>query len=197
MVTITTRGIIQKANPAKWSEHHYGLSLERWNSLQNKSFWITGAGTGYGRSMAVALASANADIFLTGRRREKLQETLEEMKSLNIPTRNCHIIEADITDIEQMMRACNKVKSLCSSLYGLVNNAALPSKEGILYPLHDESLEYWEKMMRLNVRAPWLLTRTIFPYMKHGGVVRVLFITSEAGWASTSGLVCTIYQRQP
>lgn len=187
MAAITTQGIIQKTNPAKWSVHRYGLPLERWNFLRNKSFWITGAGTGYGRSMAVALASADANVFLTGRRKEKLQESLEEMKSLGIPIKNCHIVEADITDIEQVMRACNRIKSLCSSLYGLINNAALPSRAGIPYPLQEESIEYWEQMMRLNVTAPWLLTKTIFPHMKCGGAVRVLFITSEAGWASTSG----------
>lgn len=187
-MTITaTRGVIQNADPVKWKEHHYGLSLERWNFLQSKSFWITGAGTGYGKSMAVALAATGANVFLTGRRKEKLRESLEEMNSLGIPIKNCHIVEADITDIEQVMKASDRIKCLCSSLYGLINNAALPSRTGIPYPLQEEAIEYWEQMMRLNVTTPWLLTRTIFPHMKCGGAVRVLFITSEAGWSSTSG----------
>lgn len=183
MAVLVTPGVMQKVDPAKWKEHRYGLTSERWDFLQGKSFWITGAGTGYGRSMAVALASAGARVFLTGRRREKLLESLEEMKSLAISTESCHIVEADITDIKQIESVCSKVKNLCSSLCGLVNSAALPLKASLQY----ESLEYWGRMMRTNVTAPWLLTRTIFPHMKIGGTVRVLFITSEAGWAFTPG----------
>lgn len=181
-VTVTP-GVIQSVDPAKWKEHRYGLTPERWNSLEGKAFWITGAGTGYGRCMTVALAAGGATVFLTGRRRNRLLESLEEMKSLGIPTQQCHPVDADITDREQVKMACNKVASLCDSLYGLVNNAALPPRSS----LQQEALEYWEQLMRTNVTSPWLLTREIFPHMKKGGAVRVLFVTSEAGWAFTSG----------
>ncbi len=187
IATSTTAAVIQNVNSKRWNEHRYGLTPERWTLLKGKSFWITGAGTGYGRCMAVALASAGARVFLTGRRKEKLLQTIEEMESLSISTDSCYIVEADITDIEHLKRVCNKVKSLCSSLYGLVNNAALPPRSKVPFPLQDESLEYWERMMWTNVTAPWLLTKTMFPHMKIGGGVRVLFVTSEAGWAFTSG----------
>ncbi len=181
-----TDKVIQNADPAKWMEHRYGLTPERWNRLKGKSFWITGAGTGYGRCLSIALASAGAHVFLTGRRKEKLFESLAKIKSLGISINNCCIVEADITDIEQIKRACNKIKGLCSSLYGLINNAALPPRE-IFFPLQDETLDYWNRLMRTNVTAPWLLTREIFLHMKIGGEVRVLFMTSESGWAFTSG----------
>lgn len=187
MNTSVTPGVVQNVDPSKWRGHRFGLTPEKWSYLNNKSVWITGAGTGYGRCLSVALAAAGGTVFLTGRRREKLLESLEEMRSLNIPTEKCHIIEADITDVEQVLRACNKVKSLCNSLYGLVNNAALPPRAEVHCPLQEESLEYWERLFRTNVTAPWLLTRTIFPHMKKGVEARVLFITSEAGWAFTPG----------
>ena len=69
---ISTRGIVQNVDPAGWKTHRFGLNPQRWGRLKDKSFWITGAGTGYGRCMAVALASAEAQVFLTGRRRWKL-----------------------------------------------------------------------------------------------------------------------------
>ena len=78
-------------------------------------------------------------------------------------------------------------RGLCSSLYGLINNAALPSRPGSKYPLHDDQFEYWEKIMATNLTAPWFLTRTIFPHMATGGHVRVVFMSSEAAWASTPG----------
>ncbi|MEW5766365.1 MAG: SDR family oxidoreductase [bacterium] len=180
--------VSQDVNPVKWYEHLYGLTLERWNSFHGKNFWITGAGTGYGRCIACALAAAGAQVFLTGRRIEKLQETIEEIASFSITTESCHIVKCDVTNYDDILRACDKVKSLCSSLNGLVHCAAIPSKPGSLNPLQEDSLEYWNKIMATNVTAPWLSTKTIFPYMLNSGSIRVLFLTSGAGWASTSGV---------
>ena len=184
---VTTTRVIQNVDPAKWREHLYGLTPERWRSLHGKSFWITGAGTGYGRCLACGLAAAGAQVFLTGRRVRKLQESIEEIISLRIPTEKCHVIEADIRDPEHILRACDKVKNLCKALEGLVNNAAIPSNPETSNPFQDNSLEYWNRMMNVNVTAPWFLTRSIFPHMRASSHVRALFITSEAGWTSTPG----------
>jgi NAD(P)-dependent dehydrogenase (short-subunit alcohol dehydrogenase family) len=187
---MTATRVVESADPTKWREHLYGLTQERWESLEGKRFWITGAGTGYGRCLACALAAAGAQVFLTGRRLEKLQESIEEIESMGIPTGNCLAIPADISNPESILQACERVRNLSEALNGLVNNAAVPSRghAGISTPLQVEPLEFWEQMMRVNVTAPWLLTRTIFPHMRNSGHVRVLFISSEAGWASTAGV---------
>ena len=125
-------------------------------------------------------------MFISGRRKSKLIESLDEMKTLSIPTRDCHVVECDITQPSEIKSACSNVISLSDSLYGLVNNAALPSS-GSRYPLQENSLDDWEKMLRTNVTGHWLLTKEIFPHMHKGGELRVLFMTSEAGWASTAG----------
>lgn len=184
--SIYTR-VIQDADPVKWRNHLYGLTPERWNSLRNKSFWITGAGTGYGRSILCALASADAQVILTGRRIDKLKESLKEMSSLGVGIEKCHLVPADITSEDEILKTCDKVKSLCNSLNGLINNAGISSKPGSNHPLQNDPVEYWDNIIATNVRAPWLLTRTIFPLMMNSGEVRVLFITSEAGWNATPG----------
>lgn len=179
--------VLENADPGKWKEHLFGLPPERWQRLFGKAFWITGAGTGYGKSISCALAAAGSNVFLTGRRIEKLRESLGEMKSFGISTEKCHLIPADLTECDDIQRACEKVKSLCNGLNGLVNNAALPSMPGSKFPLQNDPEEYWNRIMATNVRAPWFLTRTIFPHMLKSGEVRVLFMTSGAGWADTSG----------
>ena len=186
-LSLATTAAMTNVDPASWNEHRYGLSPERWSNLRDKSFWITGAGTGYGRCISVALASAGAQLFLTGRRRTKLLESIAEMKSLGISVEKCHIVDADITNINEMKSAFEKIASLCKSLYGLVHNAAIPSREGIRDPLQSDSPKQWERIIQTNVTAPWFLTKEMFPHMKKGGAVRVLFITSEAGWAFTQG----------
>jgi 3-oxoacyl-[acyl-carrier protein] reductase len=183
---LSTPGVLQDAEPAKWRQHRYGLSPERWDRFAGRTFWITGAGTGYGRSIAVALAAAGARVILSGRRRSKLEESIEEMKTFAVPTTLCHAVECDITDPQDIERACARVIALTQSLHGLVNNAALPSTANP-YPLQEDSLGNWEKLLRTNVTAQWQLTRRLMPYMLKGSEGRVLFVTSEAGWASTPG----------
>jgi NAD(P)-dependent dehydrogenase (short-subunit alcohol dehydrogenase family) len=104
-----------------------------------------------------------------------------------ISTEKCYLILADLTQYEDILQACEKIKNLCNSLYALVNNAAIPSRPGSRYPHQNDLEEYWERIMATNVKALWYLTRTIFPHMLKGDQIRVLFITSEAGWADTTG----------
>ncbi len=174
-------------DPLRWQKHLFGLPKERWEYLRGKNFWITGAGTGYGRCLAVALAAAGAKVFLTGRRKQKLEETIQETERLGLSSKLCNIISADITDPEQVKKACDAVICSCDTLHGLVNNAALPARGDMLKPLLEGSFEDWNRIMSTNVTAPWFLTRTIFPHMAKGGTSRVLFISSEAGWAFTPG----------
>ncbi len=178
---------ISRKDVVNWEKHLFGISKEKWDSLKSKSFWVTGAGTGYGRCLAVVLAAAGAKVFLTGRRKEKLWETIIEIEELNIPTENCYPITADITDLNQVKMACNIVSDNCESLYGLINNAAVPARGDVPMPLLCGSVEDWDRIMNTNVRAPWLLTKTIFPHMIKGSALRMLFISSEAGWAFTPG----------
>lgn len=182
---LTTAGVLEKADPRRWKAHLFGLSPERWALLKGKAFWVTGAGTGYGRSISAGLAAAGATVFLTGRRMEKLLETIREIESLSISSAGCHLIEADITDENDVKEACRRIGGL-AALMGLVNNAALPPGPS-RFPLLDESLEDWERLMRTNLTAQWLLAKEALPAMASNGAVRVLFMTSEAGWASTAG----------
>jgi len=183
----STPGIVQEWDPRDWKHHRFGLPETRWASLKDKTFWITGAGTGYGRCLAVVLAAAGGTVFLTGRRHSKLDESLDEMRALGIPTANCRAVPADLTEPEQIAAACEQVRGSCPALYGLVHSAGIPARPGIADPLRSEPLEYWDRMFRINVTAPWLLTRGIFPHMMSGDSARVLFLSSEAGWAFTPG----------
>lgn len=137
--------------------------------------------------MALALAAAGSEVFLSGRRKDKLQATAFEAEQGGAAKKNCHLIPMDISDSHDFLRACEEVSSLSKSLYGLVNNAALPSRGNVVYPLMEGTLMNWQQIMATNITGPWFLTRTILPHMVKGGSVRVLFVSSEAGWAFTLG----------
>ncbi|CCQ89777.1 putative Carbonyl reductase (NADPH) [Nitrospina gracilis 3/211] len=186
-MTASTPGIVQEWDPKDWNRHRFGLAVDRWTFFRGKAFWVTGAGTGYGRCLAIVLAAAGAVVFLTGRRAEKLQESIEAARALGIDTAHCRAMPADLADADQIKLACERVHHAVPALTGLIHSAGLPARPEVSNPLRDESLEYWDRMQRINVTAPWLATRGIFPHMVKGGMVRVLMLTSEAGWAFTPG----------
>lgn len=178
---------IREWPPGDWPAHRFGLANERWDRLRSRSFWITGAGTGFGKALAVSLACAGAQVFLTGRRREKLLESIDDARTLGADPRRMIAVPADITQEDQVIGACKIIRDHCRTLQGLVNNAAMPQKRSGPWPLQQESLDLWERMFRLNVTAQWLVTSKILPHMVAGDEVRAVFISSGAGWAFTPG----------
>lgn len=183
----STPGILQHVDPRAWRDHHFGLPQRRWDRLRGCAFWITGAGTGYGRAISLALAAAGAQVFLTGRREEKLRETLGEGDSLGINVDRCVPVVADISVEADLVRAVEVISQHVPHLHGLVNNAALPQPNAGPHPLADQSLASWSALFTTNVTAQWLTSRAALPLMANGGAVRVIFMSSEAGWAATPG----------
>lgn len=179
--------IKQNYNPHEWEEHHFGLSDVRWERLKRKAIWVTGAGTGYGRCIAIALAAAGSFVILSGRRKEKLVETIEIMKAYKIENNRCEVVDFDLKDFKKIEEACQTIKRLTQSLYGLVNSAALPQGGDIPCPLQNGTYEIWDDIIKTNLTAPWYLTKTILPHMIKGKEGRIIFMTSEAGWAFTPG----------
>src|SRR5215467_11840814 len=81
-MVFATPGICQGDAPENWRQPRFGLSPWRWAELAGKSFWIIGAGTGFGQAIAMAIATAGARVFLSGRRVAKLGETIDMARAL-------------------------------------------------------------------------------------------------------------------
>lgn len=176
---------LEAADPADWRAHHFGLSSRNWANLADKYIWITGAGSGFGQAMALGCAAAGANVILSGRNSEKLRSTIKMAADFKIDSEKFSVVPFDLTRPEEIENACVKVRGLCSSLYGLVNNSALAPRGKL--PLQTESLEFWNLMLQTNLTAPWWLTKTIAPHMMNGAGARILMVTSEAGWAHSVG----------
>jgi NAD(P)-dependent dehydrogenase (short-subunit alcohol dehydrogenase family) len=186
-MTLSTPGIQEDLDPRKWSNHHYGLPDDRWQRLASRSYWVTGAGTGYGLAMASALAAAGAQVFLTGRRSSKLTEAIDYIGSLGINTAKCRPVPADVVHEEEVERASGFIETACPSLHGLINNAAVPQPITVPYPLQETNTDTWDKVFNTNTRGPWLVTRRVLRHMLKGKDIRIIFVTSGAGWSFLSG----------
>ncbi len=182
-----TPGVFQHLDPRDWRTHRFGLSAQRWANLRGKSFWVTGAGTGYGRCIALALAAAEAQVFITGRRPEKLAETRANAAPLDIDPARMISSPADISDPSAMQRMAQIIGQRTPHLYGLVNGAALPPSQTSQWPLADVDLNEWSALLATNLTGQWLVSKVALPLMAKNSGFRIVFMTSEAGWAFTPG----------
>lgn len=182
-----TPGINQTFEPHNWQEHFFGLSKQQRTYLKNRSFWVTGAGTGYGQAISVVLSLLGATVFLSGRRREKLSETIAQVSSLGGNTERIFSIPCNIIDAQSVQDAVLSIQDRASSLFGLIHGAALSQPACGQWPLMDMPCEKWKALFDTNVMGAWLVTKHALPLMLKGEAQRIVYLTSEAGWADTNG----------
>ena len=131
---------------------------------------VTGASRGIGSAIARKLASLGAYTILTARDEGKLQTIAAEISAAGGHA-ECYVCDlADAAQIETLARTTLEKHGACEIL---VNNAGLGWFAG---PLHTMSLEAWEHLVAINLRAPYLLLRAFAPAMiaaKRGHIVNI------------------------
>lgn len=120
---------------------------------------VTGAGTGVGRAVALALLKEGYAVALAGRRREMLDETIKlagaGAKVLAVPT--------DVSKPEQIKALFAQTKEAFGRLDLLFNNAGIGAPA---IPLEDLPYETWKAVVDTNLTAPFLCTQEAIRIMK-------------------------------
>lgn len=135
--------------------------------MQTRTALVTGAAQGLGREFAVALAGrgyrvAGIDLVPQRHTAEQILDYVE--------------LIADITDEAHIQEAVEHVIDQFGTLHVLVNNAGVyPAR-----PFEETTPEEWRRVMRVNLEAPFLMTRAALPYLKAAGWGRIVNITSAA-----------------
>jgi 3-oxoacyl-[acyl-carrier protein] reductase len=150
-------------------------------ALEGRAALVTGASSGLGRATAIALARAGADVALVARSAEDLESAQEEVsktgrRALTLPT--------DLTKedgaawaVEQTVEALGRIDVLV--------NAAGTDVPGTVEEL---DVEGWDRTLSVNLRAPFLLSKSAFPHMREAGgtIVNVSSVAGKKGWANAS-----------
>src|SRR5229473_2250929 len=135
--------------------------------LFGKVALITGGGTGIGRAIALAFAREGASVAVAGRRLEKLREVISEIQRAGGAGL---AMECDVTRARDVERAVKGTVERFGRLNVLVNNAGtlhVSTVEGI-------SEEEWDRMMTVNLKGPFLMSRAVLSeFRKCGGGVIV------------------------
>jgi NAD(P)-dependent dehydrogenase (short-subunit alcohol dehydrogenase family) len=154
--------------------------------LEGRIAWITGAGRGIGRAIALAYAEAGATLFLTARTASELEATSKAVQDRGAEVDWC---KADVRSREDVEAAYERAVGCFGRVDVLVNNAGV----WIEKPLLDFSDEEWELTMDTNVTGVYRCTRAVLPGMKARRSGRIINLASIDGQVGFQKLVpqCT------
>ncbi len=129
-------------------------------SFSDKVAIVTGAGSGIGRQVAVALAHAGYAIAIAGRRREPLEATVAAAAASGAPTL---AIPTDVSDPASVKTLFGATREKFGRLDLLFNNAGVGARP---LPLEDLPFEQWQKVIEINLSGAFLCTQEAFRIMK-------------------------------
>ena len=121
---------------------------------------ITGAGTGIGKSCALALLEDGWSVALAGRRAELLEKTRDEAGEEG---KNAIVVRTDVGDPEAVRGLFARTKEAFGRLDVLFNNAGVGAPGR---PLEDLTYEQWKRVVDANLTGPFLCTQEAFKMMK-------------------------------
>ena len=161
-------------------------------SVDRKVVCVTGGGGGIGRGIAGGFVAGGAKVYIASR--GDLSEAAAELDAEG--PGQCLPLRADLSNDEDITSLVQTLKEREGRLDVLVNNAALGN---FMYPFEEFPMEAWDQMNRVNVRAPFALTRECLPLLEvagkddnHAAVINIVSIDgiripSDDDWAYGMG----------
>jgi NAD(P)-dependent dehydrogenase (short-subunit alcohol dehydrogenase family) len=154
--------------------------------LTNRVALVTGAAKRIGRSLALALADAGADVAITYKdSAREAQETVADLKAIG---QKAAAFSCDVRSPQSVSSAVAAVIAEFGRLDVLVNNAGLFETA----ELESITVEQWDAMFETNTRGPFLVAQAAFSHLKatQGRIINIGSLGGLHPWA-THGHYCT------
>jgi NAD(P)-dependent dehydrogenase (short-subunit alcohol dehydrogenase family) len=142
--------------------------------LAGKVSLITGGGTGIGRGTALAFAREGAKVAVAGRRMDKLQEVVSEIRAAG---GEAIAVACDVSRAVDAQNAIRKTVEAFGKLDVLVNNAGVLSVSTIEEIAEDE----WDRLIGANLKGPFLMCRAALPEFRKAGGGAIVNVGSVLG----------------
>lgn len=144
--------------------------------VEGKRLWITGASSGIGRSLAVAVAAAGGRVILSGRSADRLEETAKLCRGAAGGEAAADPVEILPFDVADPAARREALAGVAAPLHGLINNAGVSQRSLV----SDTSPEVYEKLWQTNMQSAVELTLGALPLIRAGGEGRIVAVSSIA-----------------
>ena len=151
-------------------------------SLSGKVALITGASKGIGRAIAEMYAEAGAKVVISSRKQEAVDSVAQEIKNKG---HQAIAIACHVGDANDIKRLVDETIRQFGTIDILVNNAAANPSFG---PVVETSESAYDKIMNVNVKGPFELSKLVYPFMKAKKNGSVINISSIGGLKPEPGL---------
>lgn len=155
-------------------------------SLKGRVVVVSGASSGLGAQMAEGFAKQGADLVITARRIEKLEELAGKIRALGV---KCLPIKCDVTDSESVNNAAAAAEKEFGKIDVLVNCAGSAKNAGVLNMTDDE----WNFTVDTDLTSVFFVTRAFANIMKKNNYGRIINIASMYGLVGNTAIDTVAY----
>ncbi|MDS1270672.1 SDR family oxidoreductase [Lipingzhangella sp. LS1_29] len=157
------------------------------SGLAGRKAIVTGGAAGIGRATALGLAAAGAQVLIADLNQQAAEDTAAEITS---DGGTAEIVVGDLSRPDTVEHVVTTATSRLGGIDILVNNAGVMDDLSATADLSDAE---WERVLRINLTAPFLLTRAVLPTMTEQGAGSIVFTASEASLrGSAAGTAYTV-----
>ncbi|MED4205751.1 SDR family oxidoreductase [Neobacillus mesonae] len=142
--------------------------------LNNKTSIVTGAGSGIGKEIAIALAQFGSDVVVVDIHAEKAAQTTQELQSYQV---KAIAVPADVSRVDEVIRLVNLTMEQYGKIDILINNAGIMQKSNF----EDMSLKEWKHILEVNLDSVFLMSKYAGREMmkrRSGSIVNTASISS-------------------
>ena len=146
--------------------------------LKGRVILVTGAGSGLGREAAIAYARHGATVALLGRNEKRLDAIYDEILAIGGPEPAMFPFDLEAADDSGFERLAGTISYHLKRLDGILHSAA---SFFLLTPLNQQTLAQWNTLLKVNLAAPYALTRACLPMLEASPDASVIFTGETHG----------------
>ena len=153
--------------------------LDKLFSLSGKVAIVTGGNRGLGKGISQALLEAGATVVIVGTNIERTKAAVTEFKTQKL---DAHTFQCDIADSKEINALTDHVQKSHGRLDILVNNAGITQGA----PIAEYTDQAWDLTLKIDLHAPFALTRALSPLMETcggGSIINITSLSAERGFA--------------
>lgn len=150
----------------------------RHDLLKDRVILVTGASDGIGRAAATTFAAHGATVILQGRSLPKLEAVYDAIEAAGHAQPAIVTQELSTATAADCQQLAETIEREFGRLDGVLHNAGVL---GDITPLEMYDPDTWDFVMRVNLRAPYLMTQALLPLLKQSPDASLVFTTSSVG----------------